>query len=160
MEKPEGWVERDDPSNSEEEDLPKGLWREQQYKENKACKGSRETQTLFPMEGEIKSKSNDDKEDIADEDYGNQSKEKMFKFKKKGKRKESEIQDLKRANKSMFGWIKKLEATSTSPSNPLAMNDVQEETDNMEWEVVEMEEKLERVKRKQENRKQAGAELC
>ena len=60
----------------------------------------------------------------------------------------------------MFGWIKKLEATSTSPSNPIAMNDVQEETDNMEWEVVEMEEKLERVKRKQENRKQAGAELC
>ena len=51
---------------------------------------------------------------------------------------------MKRTNKSMFGWVKKLEATPTSPS-PLPMNDAQKEMDYMEWEEMEREEKLDRV---------------
>ena len=47
---------------------------------------------------------------------------------------------MKRTNKSMFGWVKKLEATQTLP-----MNDAQKETDYIEWEEMEREEKLDRV---------------
>ena len=138
MERLEGWGENEISTNDGEEILPEGWWREPLYRE---IDNTRVPEVGITIENEI------DGVKIYKDNGKAEKKNEKFKFKKKGKLKDSEMKELKRTNQSLLGWVRKTEATPNSPA-PLPMNKTQEETDDMEWEELEREEKLERVERK------------
>ena len=135
MDKLEGWGEKQDQDNDNvlDENLPEG-W--QQGEDKTTISEDTLPEGWQHKHDQIKLKSNG------------------FKSKKKGKLKSSEVIELKRTCKSLDGWLKTKTISappSTSPtlvSTPPTMNDAQEETDDMDWEEMVRQEKLDRVGRR------------
>ena len=72
-----------------------------------------------------------------------------FKFKKNGKLNKAEVQELKRTCNSILDWVR----VPTFPPISLPLNSrniMQEETEDMEWEEMGKEEKLEKARQKKE----------
>ena len=79
----------------------------------------------------------------------NTKKERKFQYKKNGRINKAEEKELRRTCTSLLSWIQTPALPPPPPPAP-TMNDAQEETDDMEWEEVGREERLERVRRKKE----------
>ena len=78
-----------------------------------------------------------------------QNNKKKFHYKKKGKLNKAEEKELKKTCASLLTWVTVPAIPPPLPSTP-TMNDTQEEKDDMEWEEMGREEKLERVWKKKE----------
>ena len=130
LDKLEGWGESVTEDNVDE-NLPEGWWQKEQVIENETVStGSR-------VQG-------------SDLTTDESNKKKKFKYKKKGKLNKAEERELKKTCASLLTWVTVPNNPPPIPSTP-TMNDTQEETDDMEWEEMGREEKLERVRKKKES---------
>ena len=127
LDKLEGWGESIT-TDTVEEILPEGWWQGGVNVEN----NNGEHKRALSPQSDVKSK-------------------KKFKFKKNGRINKAEEKELKRTCTSLRKWIQVPALPPPTPSTP-TMNDAQEETEDMEWEGMGREEKLERARRKKEGR--------
>ena len=127
----EGWGERV-VEDSQDDNLPEGWWQAER---------ELETET-----------SNNNISELV-ESTDKLQKKKQFQYKKGGKLNKAEIRELKKSCTSLLMWMTRPAIPTNPPPLPSSptMNDAQEETDDMEWEEMGREEKLEIVRKKKEH---------